>query len=228
MKKITNIIVAVAASGALLISGCTTYDAYTGEEKVSNTAIGAGIGAGAGAVIAYFANKDESSKERQKRMLAAAGVGAIAGGGVGYYMDSQEAKLRKQLRDTGVSVVRKGDTISLVMPGNITFDTNSGNLKSSFYEVLNSVAIVLEEYEKTIIAVAGHTDSTGARDYNQQLSEKRAQSVASYLKSRNIVDARFDVVGFGEDYPIADNSTAEGRAQNRRVELTLVPITEES
>ncbi len=228
MKNITRIIVAAAASGALLISGCTTYDAYTGEEKVSKTAIGAGIGAGAGAVIAYFANKDESSKERQKRMLAAAGVGAIAGGGVGYYMDSQEAKLRKQLRDTGVSVVRKGDTISLVMPGNITFDTNSGNLKSSFYDVLNSVAIVLDEYEKTIIAVAGHTDSTGASDYNQQLSEKRAQSVASYLKSRNIVDARFDVVGFGEDYPIADNSTAEGRAQNRRVELTLVPITEES
>jgi outer membrane protein OmpA-like peptidoglycan-associated protein len=161
-------------------------------------------------------------------MLAAAGVGAIAGGGVGYYMDSQEAKLRKQLRGTGVSVVREGDDISLVMPGNITFDTDSGNLQSSFYDVLNSVAIVLEEFDKTIIAVSGHTDSTGPRDYNQQLSEKRASSVASYLKSRNIVDARFEVVGFGEDYPIADNSTAEGRAQNRRVELTLIPITEES
>jgi outer membrane protein OmpA-like peptidoglycan-associated protein len=141
-------------------------------------------------------------------------------------MDAQEAKLRKQLRESGVSVVRDGDNISLIMPGNITFDTDRASLKTSFHNVLDSVALVLEEYEKTMIAVAGHTDSTGSRDYNQQLSEKRAMSVASYLKSRNIVDARFEIVGFGEDYPIADNSTAEGRAQNRRVELTLIPITE--
>jgi outer membrane protein OmpA-like peptidoglycan-associated protein len=228
MNQTSRILATVFVSLPLLVTGCTTYDAYTGEEKVSNTAKGAGIGAGVGAVIAYFANKDESSKERQKRMLAAAGVGAIAGGGVGYYMDSQEAKLRKQLRETGVSVVRDGDSISLVMPGNITFDTGSGDLKSSFYDVLNSVAIVLDEYEKTIIAVAGHTDSTGASDYNQKLSEQRARSVANYLKSRDIIAERFEIVGFGEDYPIADNSTPEGRAQNRRVELTLIPITEES
>ena len=228
MNQTSKILAALFVSAPLLVTGCTTYDAYTGEEKVSNTAKGAGIGAGVGAVIAYFANKDESSKERQKRMLAAAGVGAIAGGGVGYYMDSQEAKLRKQLRETGVSVVRDGDSISLVMPGNITFDTGSGDLKSSFYDVLNSVAIVLDEYEKTIIAVSGHTDSTGASDYNQKLSEQRARSVANYLKSRNIIAERFEIVGFGEDYPIADNSTPEGRAQNRRVEQTLIPITAES
>lgn len=228
MNQTSKILAALFVSAPLLITGCTTYDAYTGEEKVSNTAKGAGIGAGVGAVVAYLANKDESSKERQKRMLAAAGVGAIAGGGVGYYMDSQEAKLRKQLRETGVSVVRDGDSISLVMPGNITFDTGSGDLKSSFYDVLNSVAIVLDEYEKTIIAVSGHTDSTGASDYNQKLSEQRARSVANYLKSRDIVAERFEIVGFGEDYPIADNSTPEGRAQNRRVELTLIPITEKS
>ena len=228
MNQTSRILATVFVSLPLLVTGCTTYDAYTGEEKVSNTAKGAGIGAGVGAVIAYFANKDESSKERQKRMLAAAGVGAIAGGGVGYYMDSQEAKLRKQLRETDVSVVRDGDNISLVMPGNITFDTGSGDLKSSFYDVLNSVAIVLDEYEKTIIAVSGHTDSTGASDYNQKLSEQRARSVANYLKSRNIIAERFEIVGFGEDYPIADNSTPEGRAQNRRVELTLIPITAES
>lgn len=228
MNKIANLIIALTVSGVVLISGCTTYDAYTGEEKVSNTAKGAGIGAGVGAVVAYFANKDESSKERQKRMLAAAGVGAIAGGGVGYYMDSQEAKLRKQLRGSGVSVVRDGDKINLIMPGNITFDTDKANIKTDFNDVLDSVAIVLEEFDKTIIAVAGHTDSTGSREYNQQLSEKRAGKVASYLKSHNIVEARFDVVGFGEDYPIADNSSTAGRAQNRRVELTLIPIMEEA
>ena len=228
MNKIANLIVAFTVAGAVLASGCTTFDAYTGEEKVSNTAKGAGIGAGVGAVVAYFANKDESSKERQKRMLAAAGVGAIAGGGVGYYMDAQEAKLRKQLRDSGVSVVREGDKINLIMPGNITFDTDKTNIKADFNDVLDSVALVLEEYDKTIIAVAGHTDSTGSREYNQRLSEKRAQKVASYLKSQNIVEARFDVVGFGEDYPIADNSSVTGRAQNRRVELTLIPIMEEA
>lgn len=228
MNKFQNLIITLAASGTLLIGGCTTYDAYTGEEKASNTAVGAGIGAGVGAVLGYLTAKDDSSKERKKRMLAGAGIGAIAGGGVGYYMDSQEAKLRKQLRETGVSVVREGDNINLVMPGNITFKTNSEYLAGDFYEVLNSVAIVLKEYDKTIIAVSGHTDSTGAADYNMQLSEKRARSVASYLKSREIVDARFEIIGFGEQYPIASNNTKEGRALNRRVELTLIPITEES
>ena len=228
MNKFQNLVITLAASGTLLIGGCTTYDAYTGEEKVSNTAIGAGVGAGVGAVIGYLSAKDESSKERKKRMLAGAGIGAIAGGGVGYYMDAQEAKLRKQLRETGVRVEREGDNINLIMPGNITFKTDSEHLAADFYGVLDSVAIVLKEYDKTIIAVSGHTDSTGAADYNMALSEKRARSVASYLKTREIVDARFEIIGFGEQYPIASNNTKEGRAQNRRVELTLIPITEES
>ena len=228
MNKFQNLVISLAASGTLLIGGCTTYDAYTGEEKVSGTAIGAGVGAGVGAVLGYISAKDDSSKERKKRMLAGAGIGAIAGGGVGYYMDAQEAKLRKQLRETGVRVEREGDNINLIMPGNITFKTDSEYLAADFYGVLDSVAIVLEEYDKTIVAVSGHTDSTGPAEYNMALSEKRARSVASYLKTRGIVDARFEIIGFGEQYPIASNNTKEGRAQNRRVELTLIPITEES
>ncbi|HEX5637428.1 MAG TPA: OmpA family protein, partial [Gammaproteobacteria bacterium] len=167
-----------------------------------------------------------SSADRRKRMLTAAGIGAVAGGGVGYYMDTQEAKLRKQLRDSGVSVVREGDNINLVMPGNITFNTGNASINSNFYEVLNSVALVLKEYDKTIVAVAGHTDNVGTDSSNQSLSQQRAQSVASYLKTRGVVDARIDVIGMGESQPIADNNTAAGREQNRRVELTLVPITE--
>ena len=228
MNKFQNLVISLAASGTLLIGGCTTYDAYTGEEKVSSTAIGAGVGAGVGAVLGYLSAKDDSSKERKKRMLAGAGIGAIAGGGVGYYMDAQEAKLRKQLRETGVRVEREGDNINLIMPGNITFKTDSEHLAADFYGVLDSVAIVLKEYDKTIVAVSGHTDSTGPAEYNMALSEKRARSVASYLKTRGIVDARFEIIGFGEQYPIASNETREGRAQNRRVELTLIPITEES
>jgi outer membrane protein OmpA-like peptidoglycan-associated protein len=161
-------------------------------------------------------------------MLQAAGVGAIAGGGVGYYMDSQEAKLRKTLRDTGVSVVRDGDNINLVMPGNITFVTNGHALNGDFYEVLDSVILVLQEFDKTIIFVAGHTDSKGSEEYNQLLSERRANSVAQYLSTKSIVEARIEIAGFGEGTPIADNSSAEGRALNRRVELSLIPIAQDS
>ncbi len=225
MKKL---IIALGLAGITAISGCTTYDAYTGEEKTTNTAKGAGIGAGAALVISYIANKDKNSAERNRRMLRDAGIGAIAGGGVGYYMDTQEAKLRKQLRSTGVSVERDGDNINLIMPGNITFPSDGRSLKADFYQVLDSVALVLEEFDKTIIVVAGYTDSIGAASYNQTLSEDRAASVASYLKGRKITAARFEVVGFGEKNPIADNATAQSRALNRRVELTLLPITEEA
>ena len=225
MKKLCLLLSLVTAIG---LSGCTTFDAYTGEEKVSNTAKGAGIGAGIGAVLAYVANKDESSKERQKRMLQAAGVGAIAGGGVGYYMDSQEAELRKTLRSTGVSVEREGDNINLIMPGNITFVSAGHDVNGDFYEVLDSVILVLQEFDKTVIVVAGHTDSVGAIEYNQALSERRANSVAQYLRSKNIVPVRIETIGFGETTPLADNGSAEGRSLNRRVELSLLPIAEDS
>ncbi len=223
MKKM---LLALGLSSTLIMTGCTTFDPYTGEEETTNTAKGAGIGAGAALVLSYLANKDKSSSERKKRMLRDAGIGAIAGGGVGYYMDSQEAELRKQLRSTGVSVERDGDNINLIMPGNITFPTDSSNLKSEFYGVLDSVALILEEFDKTIIAVSGHTDSVGSDAYNQKLSEQRAQSVANYLQGKKVQPARFEVIGFGERNPIADNATADGRSLNRRVELTLIPITE--
>ncbi len=223
-----NLILALSIASVMVLSSCTTYDPYTGEEKTTNAAKGAGIGAGAALVISYMANKDKTSAERNKRMLRDAGIGAIAGGGVGYYMDTQEAKLRKQLRGSGVSVVRDGDNINLVMPGNITFPSNQHDLKTDFYDVLDSVALVLEEFDKTIIVVAGYTDNVGSDEYNQSLSEQRAKSVASYLKGKKVVEARFETVGFGEKNPIADNGTAEGRALNRRVELTLLPITEEA
>lgn len=221
-----NLIIALSLASITVITSCTTYDPYTGEEKTTNAAKGAGIGAGIAAVVSYMANKDKDSAERNKRILRDAGIGAIVGGGVGYYMDTQEAELRKQLRGSGVSVVRDGDNITLVMPGNITFPSNEHDLKTDFYDVLDSVALVLEEFEKTIIVVAGHTDSRGSDAYNQTLSEERARSVANYLKAKKIVEARFEVVGFGEKAPIADNATTEGRALNRRVELTLMPITE--
>lgn len=214
-------------AAAIMLQGCTTFDAYTGEEKTTNTAIGASIGAGVGAVIAYLDNKDESSRKRNQRILAAAAGGAAVGGGIGYYMDVQEAKLRKQLRETGVSVERIGDNINLIMPGNITFASGSSNINADFYPVLDSVALVVEEFDKTLVVVGGHTDSDGKDDFNLALSQRRADSVSSYLQSQGVASMRLDSVGFGERTPIETNATPQGKQANRRVEITLLPVQEQ-
>jgi len=223
MKKL---MIAISTASIIALSGCETFDAYTGESKTSNTAKGAGIGASIGLALAYVQNRDKSSADRKRAMLKGAGIGAIAGGGVGYYMDSQEAKLRKQLRSTGVSVERDGDNINLIMPSNITFESGGSNLSNSFYAVMDSVVLVVQEFDKTIIVTAGHTDSKGSDSYNQLLSERRATTVAGYLRHKGVVEARLETIGFGEAQPVADNATAEGRALNRRVEISLFPITE--
>jgi outer membrane protein OmpA-like peptidoglycan-associated protein len=199
--------------------GCQTTDPYTGEQQTSKTAMGAGIGAVGGALAGAIISG------KRKNVLLGAGLGALAGGVAGNYMDRQEAKLRAQLEGTGVSVTRVGDQIILNMPGNITFATDSADISSSFYPVLDSVALVVNEFDKTYVDVVGHTDSTGAAEYNQQLSVRRAQSVASYLQSQKVLPERLLVRGMGEDSPIASNDTPEGRAMNRRVEIVLTPLT---
>ena len=173
-------------STSAFLQSCTTFDPYTGEQKTTKTAVGAGIGASVGAVVAYLDNKGDDSRKRNQRILAAAAGGAAIGGGIGYYMDKQEAKLRQQLRGTGVSVERVGDNINLIMPGNITFATNSADINSSFYPVLDSVALVLTEFDKTVVVVAGHTDSDGSDALNETLSRNRASSVSNYLISQKI------------------------------------------
>jgi outer membrane protein OmpA-like peptidoglycan-associated protein len=210
----------------LALSGCATYDPYTGDKEVSNATKGAGIGAGVATLVAYLANKDEDDvRKRNQRILKAAAGGAAIGGGVGYYMDTQEAELRKQLRGSGVSVERDGDNINLVMPGNITFNSGKSDIAPSFLSVLDSVVLVLNEFNKTLVVVAGHTDSSGSEALNQKLSEDRARSVSNYLNNAGIIADRLDTVGFGELQPIASNNTAEGKELNRRVEITLLPIT---
>jgi len=216
----SGVLVAVVAG---LVSGCMTTNAYTGEKQVSKTTKGAGIGAVAGAALGALTG--DNSKERRKRALIGAGVGALAGGAAGNYMDRQEAKLRAQLQGTGVSVSRSGENIVLNMPGNITFATGSADLNANFFSVLDSVALVLKEYDKTIIDVAGHTDSVGSEQTNQALSERRATTVGSYLKGKGVSDQRVATAGFGKAHPVATNDTPDGRQQNRRVELTLTPIT---
>jgi outer membrane protein OmpA-like peptidoglycan-associated protein len=206
------------------VTGCMTTDPYTGEEEVNKTTKGAAIGAAAGVAIGLISG--DNSAERKKRALILGGAGALAGGAVGNYMDRQEAKLRAQLQGTGVSVTRNGNNIILNMPGNVTFQTNSADINAGFYQVLNSVAIVLKEFDKTVVDVAGHADSTGPDDKNLELSQRRASSVSSYLAAQGINSQRLITTGYGETRPIGSNETAEGRQQNRRVEITLVPITQ--
>ena len=201
-----------------LTAGCQTVDPYTGEQKVGNTTKGAGIGAVTGAVLGAAVS---SKSDRKKGALTGALVGGAVGGGIGYYMDQQEALLRQELQGTGVQVERRGDEIRLIMPGNITFQTASDTLESSFMPVLDSVAKVLNKFDKTQLQIDGYTDSQGSFEYNQGLSERRADSVNRYLVGVGVASARLQSRGWGERYPIADNGTAEGRAQNRRVELNI-------
>jgi outer membrane protein OmpA-like peptidoglycan-associated protein len=208
---------------AILLVGCETLDPYTGESQTSQATKGALIGAAAGAVVGLVSGED--AVDRRQRALIGAGVGALAGGSIGYYMDQQEARLRAELEGTGVSVTRIGDNITLNMPGNITFATDSSDLNAAFFDVLGSVTKVLKEFDQTVVEVAGHTDSTGTDAYNQQLSERRAQTVSRYFESRNVSAQRLITVGMGESRPVADNSSAEGRQLNRRVEITMVPVT---
>lgn len=221
MKKLTYGLVFII-SIAFLTQSCAT-DPYTGEQKMSKTAWGSLIGAAGGAAVGAAVT---GHKDRRKGMLIGAGVGALSGGAVGYYMDQQEAKLRQRLQGSGVSVTRQGDNIILNMPGNITFQTNSADINANFYNVLNSVVLVLNEFNKTLIDVSGHTDSTGTDAINQPLSERRAASVGNYLTSQGIDSRRVITTGYGKNRPIASNDTADGRAQNRRVELMLTPLTQ--
>ena len=217
---------AAAVCIVVAAAACTTLDPYTREEQTSHAQKQAIYGAAAGAVAGLITG--DSSMERKKRALVGAGIGALAGAGVGSYMDRQEAELRKELERTGVSVHRNGDQITLNMPGNITFATDSSDLNAAFFDVLNSVGKVVNEFGQTVIEVAGHTDSTGGTEYNQQLSERRANAVAAYLKTRSVRSDRIITVGAGEGHPVASNDTPDGRQRNRRVELTLVPLTVKS
>jgi outer membrane protein OmpA-like peptidoglycan-associated protein len=209
----------IALTTICFASACTT-NPFTGERQISKTAAGVTIGAATGAAIGALAGRN-----RARAALIGAGAGALAGGAVGGYMDYQEHKLREQLRGSGVSVTRTGDEITLNMPGNLTFQTDSADIRADFYDVLNSIVLVLREYDKTLIEVMGHADSTGSMEYNRRLSERRADSVAAYLVAQKVDSRRVLTQGFGESYPIASNATAAGRQENRRVELRLVPIT---
>lgn len=214
----------VTSLSALALAACTTTDPYTGETRANNTGRGILIGAAAGAVLGYLTNTSDSDEGRTNALIGA-GIGALAGGAIGNYMDRQEAAMREALSDTGVGVRREGNDLRLIMPGDVTFATNSSDIQGQFYSILNDVATVMNRYPATYLDIIGHADSTGPDDYNQALSERRALSVANYLIAQGVLRDRFYVAGMGERSPIASNDTPAGRAQNRRVEILVRPHT---
>ncbi len=205
---------ATLVATGLLLASCTTINPYTGEQQVSRAAQYGAIGS----VVCGLVGAIENGQHARN---AAAGCGAI-GAGVGAYMDVQEAELRQELQGTGVQIQRNGDRLDLIMPGNITFNTNEYSLRPQFQPVLDSVATVLYKYKDTRLQVNGHTDSTGSADYNYNLSNRRATSVANYLAGQGVDQNRIISQGMGPDQPIASNATDSGRAQNRRVELQVI------
>ncbi|BCT93956.1 cell envelope biogenesis protein OmpA [Lysobacter helvus] len=213
----------VAAGLALTVSGCATYTGQTNAPDDPNrTQRGALIGAAIGAAAGLLSGGD--AVERRQRALVGVGVGALAGGSIGAYQDRQEAELRRKMQGTGVEVVRQGDNITLNMPSGITFGFDSASVQPQFQPVLDNVAQTLVQYNQTVVEIAGHTDSVGTDAYNQGLSQRRANSVAAYLGGHGVMQQRMITVGAGESRPIASNDTESGRAQNRRVEITLVPV----
>lgn len=202
------------------LGGCTTLNQETGQRDANRTGTGAIIGAAAGGILGKVIG------DNTKSAAIGAGVGAIAGAGVGAYMDKQEKVLRDDLEGTGVDVVREGDTIQLQMPSAITFDTGQSVIKPAFRPVLDDISNTLSQYESTIVHITGHTDNVGSDASNQTLSVDRANSVSSYMSSRGVVSQRVVTSGYGETMPIADNTTENGRQENRRVEITLQPLVQ--
>ena len=223
MFKASRLVVPLAAD--LLLVGCATTDPYSGQTQRSSTATGTGIGAAVGAAAGALSGSGSTS--RRDRALIGAAVGAAAGAGIGAYMDRQEQELRESMRGTGVDVERRGDDIVLNMPGSVTFGFDSSELTVQARNALNDVANILTQYTDTRVNIVGHTDSTGSVSYNQQLSERRAEAVGNYLAQSDVMRNRLYMTGSGPHQPVASNATEEGRAQNRRVEITLSPIQEQ-
>lgn len=210
----------IPAIAALALTSACVTDPVTGEQRMSK----AGIGALGGALGGYILGDIVGGRRDRSEKIIGAGIGAIGGAAIGSYMDRQEREIRERTAGSDVEVIRKGDDLILSMPSGITFDTDSSSIQPHFRPTLDKVADVLDRYNQTYVDVYGHTDSTGSDAYNQALSERRADAVASYLVSRGVESARLEAVGYGETQPIASNDTIEGRAQNRRVEIKVVPV----
>jgi len=220
MKTPRLIISGLAAVSLVGLSACVT-DPNTGEQKVSRTAIG-GVG---GAGLGYLLGDLIGGKTAR---IVGAGIGAAGGAYVGYRMDQQIKELKESTAGSGVDVTQTpdGESILVNLP-DVTFAVDSTVISPSFRAALDEVARSLEKYPNSLVDVMGHTDSSGSDAHNLDLSRRRAESVKGYLVMRGVAGSRIATIGYGEQYPKADNATAEGRALNRRVEIRITPISQE-
>ncbi|OYX78288.1 MAG: hypothetical protein B7Y82_03380 [Sphingomonadales bacterium 32-65-25] len=216
-----NVFMITALSGALALGGCVT-DPETGDRRISRPAGTAAAGAGAGALLGALLG----GRNNRAEVLIGAGVGAIAGGAVGSYMDRQARELKQRTAGSGIEVEQRGDEIAIKLPSGIAFDTNESSVRPDMRPALDQVAKTLASYQSTFIDVTGHTDSTGGDAINQPLSDRRASAVADYLQYQGVQRARMATRGYGAQMPVATNDTDAGRAQNRRVEIRLSPVTQ--
>lgn len=206
IKKISIIALTLAA-----LVGCSAADLK------NYKTIGGGIGAATGAVAGNLI-----SGGTRTGTLVGAAVGGVAGLGWGHYLDKQEAELRARLQDTGAVVERKGDELNIILPGGITFATNSDKIATSFNRPILEISSVLNKYPESRVLVEGHTDSTGSYDYNLALSKRRALSVKNFLINAGVDGSRISHLGYGPDEPVASNNTESGRQANRRVEIKIM------
>lgn len=212
MKKLM-----IFAAAAVLLTGCVDPN---GPDR-NRTRDGAVVGAVAGGLLGALTGDD--AKERRQRATVGVLAGGVAGGVIGAQLDRQEAQLRADLQGTGVTVNRTPQGISLALPGDITFATNSTAVEPQFQPVLDRVAATLRAYPATRVTVIGHTDNRGSFQYNQQLSESRALSVASRLSFAGVDRSRIATFGRSFSQPVADNGTEAGRRANRRVDILIQP-----
>lgn len=204
----------------LIIAGCAQTGTMTKGQQ------GGLLGAGGGAVVGAILG--QAIGHNTQSTLIGAAIGAAAGGaggyGVGKMMDNQEKEMREVLaKSEAAAVTREGNLLSVTFKGDVTFDTNSAELRPGLYNEINRVAGVLNQYPDTLIRVEGHTDSKGSDEYNMDLSKRRANNVKNLLVMRGVAENRIEVVGYGKTMPVATNDTEAGRQKNRRVEIRIAP-----
>ncbi len=233
--KLNRAMILTSGLAAFVLAGCQDPDG-TYNYTANGLAIGTAAGAAAGAAIQNYNNdkdcedtEDESEEEckaNNNTAGAAVGgtVGAMIGGAIGAQLEQQQQELQQELAGTGATITRLGDRLIVTLPEAITFPVDGTEVKSSLYGPLQDLATSANKYPNEVVQVVGHTDSTGSDAYNQNLSERRAQSVASILRADGVASSRIQTIGMGETAPIASNDTESGRQANRRVEINLVPI----
>lgn len=212
MKK-THKAIGLGITGAFLLSACAEIE----NSPQKNTVQGAGIGAAVGAVAGMILGDDT------KDVMIGTAAGAVIGGVVGNRLDAQEAALRDSLSSKDTTIQNTGSELIVTLPEGITFDVDSTYVRNSFRPEIAKIADNLQEYSDTTVDVIGHTDSTGAAEYNQALSADRARSVTNILTTQGVDNGRIASYGRGENSPIASNDNEYGKAKNRRVEIVIRP-----